>query len=104
MQFAAFGLPSVELASLLMPKSALCDLPFRVVVDNTKFIGHPTSIPPRDLRRQRVAAAASAAPAVPTVLANNVDEDMSDSGEFDELDDLDDASALLGSNASRCRR
>lgn len=97
MQFAAFGLPSVELASLLMPKSALCDLPFRVVVDNTKFIGHPTSIPPRDLRRQRVAAAASAPPLVPAVLANNVDEDMSDSGEFDELDDLDDV-ALAGGN------
>jgi hypothetical protein len=97
-QFSAFGMPSVELASLLMPKTPLSDAPFRVVVDNTKFIGHPTSIPAR-VRRARTAALSGApsvaddgrpaAPRSASVLAvrqaNNVDEDLSDSDEFDAL-------------------
>ena len=43
-EFTAFGMPSVELATMLMPKNELCDGPFLVVVDNTKFIGHPTTV------------------------------------------------------------
>lgn len=104
MQFAAFGMPSVELASLLMPKTALCDAPFRVVVDNTKFVGHPTSIPARSRRRRhRAAAAVDAVPLRGAASggagvrpANNVDE-LSDDDEFDAHAD-DAAMGVLASD------
>jgi hypothetical protein len=41
---------------MLMPKNSLCDRDFLVVVDNTKFIGHPTSIPAHAQQRTPPAA------------------------------------------------